>query len=102
MAFLAGHTAWTRMEISFDPAHLSDWPQYFADWWFLARIIMDILLALLLVVAATGTSAPHRFFAFLGQMLVGTYLVHLYFRPQLEGMLQEAGLKGGIPLQLFI
>jgi len=93
---VAGHFAWTQLETPYDAATQQDWPAYYSGYAYPLRVLADASLAVLLMLAALGDSVLHRAAAFLGQFLVGTYLVHLYIFPNLVLTLSDAASSAGV------
>lgn len=79
-----------------------DRPNYFSDEWYPLRMLVEFCLVVFLVITVWGASWVHEMFAYLGKNLVGTYLVHLYFRLDLVALLKSAALKGGDVAQLAL
>jgi len=97
-----GHVLWTQVEVAHDSRMGVDWPQYFSGYLYLLRMLSTLALAFCLLISVMGDTAVHRFLAFVGQNFLGTYLVHLYLRPNMEMALWEAGRLGSAPAQLFL
>jgi hypothetical protein len=91
MALCAAQVFLTRVDVAYDPVADLDWPNYFTTIWYLPRLVFDIFLCALLIAAAWETSFVSSALGLVGQSLFGTYLIHLYFHPDLNAALLYLG-----------
>jgi len=93
VAWIVLTASWSSMDVQFDStleANVADWPNYF-DHWYPCRVLTEFLsVAMLVIFVGEGTVALR----FLGRSLVGSFLVHMYIRPDIQGLIWWARPAG--------
>lgn len=78
---------WSSLDVQHDsslPSQVGDWPHYF-DHFYPLRILMDWTLTIL-IVATFREGFP--LLRLMGQCMVGSYIVHMYLRPNMLELIQ--------------
>eukprot|EP00927_Polykrikos_kofoidii_P031516 TRINITY_DN27075_c0_g2_i1.p1 TRINITY_DN27075_c0_g2~~TRINITY_DN27075_c0_g2_i1.p1 ORF type:complete len:1056 (+),score=141.21 TRINITY_DN27075_c0_g2_i1:87-3254(+) len=98
-AFCAGNDTLSFWDSPYDFDQPRNWPNYFTDRWYPVRICMEVMFVGLLVLASWGDTWVHVLLSRVGRNFSGTYVLHLYVRPDAEAALWAAGgVFGGGPV----